>query len=87
MDLSDRFKKLIEENGITPYTIALKTGIAQSTISRLLKGQTAKPNIKNIETLAEYFHTTPTWLLTGEGEMLKGANLNTVKLKRLTQTI
>lgn len=69
--LSERIKKLINGKGVTPYEISIKTGISQSTLSRVLKEQTLKLNIKNAQILAKYFDINIEWLMTGVGDMLK----------------
>ena len=74
---SERLRHLIDKAGITPYEVSMKTGISQSTLSRLLNKATSKPNIKNVEILANYFCANKVWLLTGEGEMLSGSNAQT----------
>lgn len=48
MQLIDLLKKRIEEEGITPYKISLKTGVSQSTIGRILKGSTANSSTEKI---------------------------------------
>ena len=71
---SERLRHLIDKAGITPYEVSMKTGISQSTLSRLLNKATSKPNIKNVEILANYFCVNKVWLLTGEGEMLRNSD-------------
>lgn len=68
-DFSARLKKAIESKGVTPYEVAKSTGIAQATLSRILSGNTKKPNIDNLKTLASYLQVNEDWLRTGEGEM------------------
>lgn len=63
---SNRIKKLIESSGVTPYEISKKTGISQSTLSRILNNSTSKLSIKSIELLANYFNVSERWLSTGE---------------------
>ena len=67
---NERLRHLIDKAGATPYEVSMRTGISQSTLSRLLNKTTSKPNIKNAELLANHFHVNKVWLLTGEGEML-----------------
>lgn len=68
---SERLRYLIDKKGITPYYLSEKTGISEAAISRLLNGKSIRPNIRTTGLLANYFHITEDWLLTGEGEMLK----------------
>lgn len=68
MAIGDRIKQLIDIKGVTAYIVSAKTGISQATLSRLMSNATKKPNINNIELLANYFNVNPDWLLTGNGE-------------------
>lgn len=62
--IGSRLKKLIENKGLTPYELSEKTGIAQSTLSRIIN-KNSKPNIKNAEILAKYFNITKSYLING----------------------
>lgn len=62
-----RIKELIENKGITPYIVSAKTGVSQSTLSRILNDNSKKLNIENTKILAEYFNVSEEWLTTGEG--------------------
>jgi transcriptional regulator with XRE-family HTH domain len=68
MTIQERIEYLLRKKGVSSYEIAQKTGISQSTLSRLRQGLTAKLNIKNAELLAKYFGIDKKWLLTGEGK-------------------
>jgi transcriptional regulator with XRE-family HTH domain len=61
-----RVKKLIESKGVTAYEVAVKTGISESTLSRIIS-KDSKPNLRNSEILEEYFNISKQYLLTGEG--------------------
>lgn len=63
-----RVKKLIENKGVTAYEVAAKTGISESTLSRIIS-KDSKPNLRNSEILAEYFEVSKQYLLTGVGDM------------------
>ena len=65
MSVGTRIKELIERSGVTAYEVAVKTGISQPTISRILNDGAAKLNIKNTDLLCEYFGVSRSWLLTG----------------------
>jgi len=69
MEIGERIKQLIDKKRVTPYEVYIKTGISQSTLSRITRSSTAKLNIHNLETLAKYFNVEAEWLKTGEGEM------------------
>jgi transcriptional regulator with XRE-family HTH domain len=65
--IGKRLEYLIEKKGITAYELSSSTGISQSTLSRIInKG--SKPNLKNSEALAKYFHITKDWLINGSSE-------------------
>ncbi len=64
--LAQRLQKLIEKRGITPYKLAIESGVSQSSISRILNTN-AKPNIKNTKALCNYLGISESYLLTGEG--------------------
>lgn len=67
MNTSQRVKELIEEKSVTPYEVSAKTGVSQSTLSRILNNSTAKLSIKNAGLLAKYFDVNADWLATGKG--------------------
>lgn len=71
MGIGERIKKLLDYKGVTPYAVSINTGVSQATMSRIIKNSTAKPSNGTIEVLAKYFNTTPDWILTGRGEMIK----------------
>jgi len=74
MSFGERLAELIKNKGVTPYEIFIKTGVSQSTISRVLNNNTTKPGIRNIEILAEYFNVDSDWLRTGSGN--RDLNIN-----------
>lgn len=71
MSIGERIKKLLDYKCVTPYTVSINTGVSQATMSRIIKNSTAKPSNGTIEVLAKYFNTTPDWILTGRGDMIK----------------
>lgn len=68
-NISDRLSKVIEDKCITKYEISTKTGISESILSRIVSGETQKPQEKTLKKIAEYLQISPEWLLTGKGEM------------------
>lgn len=76
MDLSQRLRQLIDNKSITPYEVSIKTGISQSTLSRILNNSTTKINIKNTNLLARFFGINESWLLTGDGDKERSVGLN-----------
>lgn len=55
---------LIEQRGVTQQTVAAEAGIANSTLSAVLKGS-RRLNLDHIEKLAPYFDVEPTVFLPG----------------------
>jgi len=75
MKTSERIKELMTGRGLTAYHLSKETGVSQATISRILNKE-SKPNINTLKTLAKYFNLEDTWLLTGEGPMLRAGGGN-----------
>mgnify|MGYP003755744021 CR=1 FL=1 len=55
MSMSLILNKLFKDRGVTPYEVSIKTGISESTFSRVLNNETKKLGIRNTEILANYF--------------------------------
>ena len=49
-----KIEALMQERGVTPHLVALRTGIAPSSFSEWKSGQ-YKPSIDSISKLAKYF--------------------------------
>ena len=50
----EKFARLCEEKGVTPYRVSLDTGIATSTLSEWKNGK-YKPKLDKLIILANYF--------------------------------
>lgn len=50
----DKFKKLCEASGVTPYRVAKDCGIASSTLSEWKKGK-YNPKGDKVKKIADYF--------------------------------
>lgn len=61
----DMLHYLIETHGVTQSELAVRTGLANSTISELLAGK-RKLSIKHIELLARFFSVRPSLFLVAE---------------------
>jgi transcriptional regulator with XRE-family HTH domain len=74
-NVSDALKKFFKDERVTQQQIADKLGVTQAAVGALLNG---KPfGKKNAKKWGEAFKIQPSWLLTGEGEMLqRNANKN-----------
>ena len=67
--LGEKLKDFFSRQGLTQQAIADRLGVSQSAVSALLNG---KPfGRKNATKWGDEFGIQPSWLLTGEGEMLK----------------
>ena len=74
----ERVVKLLNSRKITPYRLSKETGITQSTLSRFLNSPEGKVEMypETMERIAKYFEVSSSWLLTGEGEMLKDESIS-----------
>ena len=61
---AEMLRYLIDQRGVTQQTVSKETGIANSTITALLKGD-REMNRKHIETFARYFCLDPGVFLPG----------------------
>ena len=62
-DSRERIKDLMRERGINQAELAEKIGIAESSLSRYLRGQTDKLSAENIVSIARVFDVTTDFLL------------------------
>lgn len=62
MSMSLILNKLFKDRGVTPYEVSIKTGISESTFSRVLNNETKKLGIRNTEILANYFNVSIDYL-------------------------
>ncbi len=63
--IGKRLRYIIDKKGLTPYRVSKKTGVSQSTLSRILNKNSA-PNESNLKALVDFLEVTEEWLLTGE---------------------
>lgn len=71
--IGDRLREIIEQKGLTPYRVSKKTGVSQSTLSRILN-KNAIPNESNMKVLVDFFQVSENWLLTGEMDDFHNSN-------------
>jgi hypothetical protein len=75
IDFFDRLDKYMKYKGLNDNKITVSTGISNGLIGKGRKrGAISQENISKI--LQTYSEIDANWLLTGEGEMLKGNNTN-----------
>lgn len=69
----ERIKKVIKDNGYSITFLSKELGIVQTTLNRQIKGE-VQLSAHTIEAFLHYFPSiSASWLLTGEGSMLKDA--------------
>lgn len=61
----ERFAKILNDKGITPYRVHKDTGIATATLSDWKNGKST-PKQDKLKKIAEYFGVTVDYLMTGE---------------------
>lgn len=67
-EISDRFNTLLRDRGISIYDLCKATGLNNSAVGRLSKGQVLKPNTKTVNTISKYFNVNPVWFRSGHGQ-------------------
>lgn len=77
--MNKRILNIIEKFGLTPNAFANKLGLNRSTISHILSGRN-KPSIEVLQKiLTQFSEISASWLLMGEGEMLKNKKPKSVQ--------
>lgn len=70
--VNERLKQVIKVSGArSPRAFALRCGIAQSSMADILSGSTDPRCSTLLKILTEVSVISPTWLLMGEGPMLR----------------
>ncbi|MBO5093770.1 MAG: helix-turn-helix domain-containing protein [Lachnospiraceae bacterium] len=59
------FEQLLALKGVTAYQVAKETGIATATLSDWKRGRST-PKQDKLQKIADYFHVSLTYLLTGK---------------------
>lgn len=88
MNIADKLKELLEEKSVTPYRVAKKIGVSQTTIKNWVTGYTA-PKERHIKALADYFGITTDELLGKEKQPTTLGELHPAnkKLMELSRTL
>ena len=82
-----RIKDIIKLSGLSDRAFALKCGLNQPSLDRMLKGINAL-NINCISAiLATFPDVSAEWLLRGEGDMFKSQSRETERINKLVDTI
>lgn len=56
----EKFKKLLDSRGITPYRVSKETGLSTATLSDWKNGKSV-PKRDKIEKICEYFNVSPSY--------------------------
>jgi transcriptional regulator with XRE-family HTH domain len=83
--LGERLKRLLNENGLTPYQFSKKTNVSQSTIGRIIN-KDSKPQQKNLKIICDFFNVSEQWLLTGV-ELKENDISENEKLRKLSHQV
>lgn len=65
MDVIQRIIELMEQHGLTAKQFTKEAGLNASAITEWKKGK-SKPSAKSLQKIADYFHVTTDYLLTGK---------------------
>jgi transcriptional regulator with XRE-family HTH domain len=76
-------KRLVQNAGLTEVELANKSGIAQTTINRLMNGATPDPRTSTLLPLAKYFNITIGQLLGEEPLFIDGDKLKLIKINKV----
>lgn len=85
MDFTGRFNKLLKDNNLSNYRLAMDLGISQTTVKNYKDGKT-EPNTLTLEQLAKYFGVNWHWLKTGEGPV-EPVTANTILARKVKQEL
>lgn len=69
--IKDRLKLFRKDKGLTQGDVATQTAISRTYISTIEAGR-QEPSFSFIKTLSKTYNLSIDWLLTGEGEMMRG---------------
>lgn len=62
----DRIKQIKNEKGLTNESLAIKSGVALSTLSKILSGNTKEPSISAIIKIADALNTSADYIFFGK---------------------
>lgn len=70
MPISDNLKKLMDERQENPNSLAMKSGVPQPTIFRILSGESKEPRRNTVEKLARALAVSVDWIYGGVPRVL-----------------
>lgn len=74
LTFSDKILAIREKFSLSQSELAQLIGVSGSTLGLIERGKTTSPNADLLANLASKLSISPSWLLNGEGEMLKAAS-------------
>ena len=85
--IGTRLSELLKNKGVSAYVLADETGMSNATLSRIIK-KDAKPNIKTLKKITDYFNVSREWFLTGSGKknIVSSSNTPKIEAKRIDKT-
>jgi transcriptional regulator with XRE-family HTH domain len=81
-----KFEELIAKSKMTPTEVAKKTKIQQTTISRLLTGNTTRPHPDTLDLLAKFFNVSTSYFLENISDETSKSNKNMDKFIKFNNT-
>ena len=79
MNVTNRITNLLIANGVQPRqirpTLARVCGISYAAVSQWFNGRTSSIKHENLLAIARAFNSTVDWLISGDGEMIAGPEL------------
>ena len=63
----EKFKKLLDSRGVTPYRVSKETGLSTATLSDW-KNRKSVPKRDKIEKICEYFNVSPSYFYEDEDD-------------------
>jgi transcriptional regulator with XRE-family HTH domain len=66
MEFWERFKKLLDDNGVKIPRLSRGTGIPRSTLYGIAQRKQKNIDLKNVGRIADYFHVDTEYLATGQ---------------------
>lgn len=76
MNISKRLNQLVELNQLTIKDFAERCGIPYRSMYNYVRGE-REPNLEALSRISQTFNVDLNWLISGEGEILKGVSKET----------
>ena len=69
--IGDRLSFALKQREETKYSVSKGSGVAQSTLGRIINNEGGTPNRSTLTSICSYLKISEEWLLTGKGESPK----------------